>query len=82
MAEVYLNDGGSIQVNLENLEDYLFENEDQIETRHHEVQRKPILEELTPDQIRAGTKTAMTHAQRQAFLINSELGKKLGFDTW
>lgn len=32
---------------------------------------------LTPDEIKAGTKVVMTHAQRQAFLKNSRLGQVL-----
>lgn len=37
---------------------------------------------LTPDQIRAGTNVIMTHAERQAFWKNSEIGRLLGFDRW
>lgn len=34
---------------------------------------------LTPEQIMVGSKTkVMTHQERQAYLKNSELGKKLG----
>ena len=37
---------------------------------------------LTPNQVRAGAKTVMTHKERQAFLKNSEIGKLLGFSHW
>ena len=37
---------------------------------------------LTPDEIRAGTKVVMTHAERQAFLKNSRLGQLLGVEHW
>lgn len=33
---------------------------------------------LTRDQVRAGAKEIMTHAERQAFLQNSHLGHLLG----
>lgn len=37
---------------------------------------------LTPDEVRAGTKVVMTHAERQAFLKNSRLGQLLGVEHW
>lgn len=37
---------------------------------------------LTPEQVRVGTNAIMTHAERQAFWRNSEVGKLLGFDRW
>ncbi|WP_335210606.1 Imm1 family immunity protein [Nostoc sp.] len=37
---------------------------------------------MTPEQIRVGTNTIMTYAERQAFWKNSEIGKLLGFDRW
>jgi hypothetical protein len=37
---------------------------------------------LTPEQIQVGTNVIMTHAQRQTFWKNSEIGKLLGFDRW
>lgn len=39
-------------------------------------------QELTPEQVRAGTKTMMSHAERQAFWQNSRLGQLLGFSRW
>lgn len=36
MPNVYLKDGRTVQVSIEELEDYLYENEDKIETRHVE----------------------------------------------
>jgi len=37
---------------------------------------------LTPEQIQVGTNVIMSHAQRQTFWKNSEIGKLLGFDRW
>lgn len=37
---------------------------------------------LTPDEVRAGTKVVMTHAERQVFLKNSRLGQLLGVERW
>lgn len=37
---------------------------------------------LTPEQVRVGTNAIVTHAERQAFWRNSEVGKLLGFDRW
>lgn len=37
---------------------------------------------LTPDEVLAGTKVVMTHAERQAFLKNSRLGQLLGVEHW
>ncbi|MGA9381604.1 MAG: hypothetical protein WBV73_22820 [Phormidium sp.] len=37
---------------------------------------------LTPEQVRVGTNAIVTHAERQAFWKNSEVGKLLGFDRW
>jgi hypothetical protein len=34
---------------------------------------------LKPEQIKAGSKQIMTHAERQKFLANSELGRWIGF---
>ncbi len=44
MTTVYLKGGKNIQVPLEELEDYLENNRDQIETRYHKVGRPRILE--------------------------------------
>lgn len=40
------------------------------------------LHPLTPEQVRVGTNKIMTHAERQAFWKNSDVGKQLGFDKW
>lgn len=40
------------------------------------------LHPLTPEQVRVGTNKIMTHAERQAFWKNSDIGKQLGFDEW
>lgn len=37
---------------------------------------------LTPDEVRAGTKVVMTHAERQAILKSSRLGRLLGVEHW
>lgn len=37
---------------------------------------------LTSEQVRVGTNVLMSHAERQAFWKNSEVGKLLGFDRW
>lgn len=42
MPSVYLKDGGTVQVSLENLEDYLYENQEQIETRKKATRRPPV----------------------------------------
>lgn len=36
MPNVYLKDGRTVQVSIEELEDYLYENEDHLEIRHVE----------------------------------------------
>lgn len=46
MATVYLKDGKTVQVSLENLEDYLYENHDRIETRK-KVLRRPYVDSST-----------------------------------
>lgn len=76
MVKVYLKDGSTVEVSLENLEDYLYENADKIESHFRQTLRPP----LTPKQVQAGTNTVMTHKERQEFLKNSEIGKKLGLD--
>ncbi len=43
MATVYLKDGKTVQVSLEDLEDYLYENQDRIETRK-KVLRRPYVD--------------------------------------
>ena len=45
MATVYLKGGKNIEVPLEELEDYLYNNADKIETRYHEVGRPELTEE-------------------------------------
>lgn len=36
----------------------------------------------TPEKVRAGTKAVMTHAERQVFLKNSQIGQLLSVDRW
>lgn len=45
MATVYLKGGKNIEVPLEELEDYLYDNADSIETRYHKVGRPEVTEE-------------------------------------
>ena len=47
MATVYLKGGKSIEVPLEELEDYLYNNADKIETRHIQRRRPPTKEAFT-----------------------------------
>ncbi|MEA5510442.1 hypothetical protein VB715_11760 [Crocosphaera sp. UHCC 0190] len=42
MPTVYLKDGTTVQVRLEDLEDYLYDNQDQIETRPRKLRRPPV----------------------------------------
>ncbi|GEM_PF-3122755 len=42
MPTVYLKGGETVQVSLENLEDYLYENHDRIETRKKKLLRPPV----------------------------------------
>lgn len=42
MPTVYLKGGETVQVSLENLEDYLYENSDRIETRTKKLRRPPV----------------------------------------
>ncbi|WP_341528082.1 hypothetical protein WKK05_01635 [Nostoc sp. UHCC 0302] len=42
MPTVYLKGGDSVQVSLENLEDYLNENQERIEIRRKKLRRPPI----------------------------------------
>jgi hypothetical protein len=44
MANVYMKGGGTVQVPIESLEDYLYENADKIESRHHKVRRARVTE--------------------------------------
>ena len=44
MANVYLKGGGEAQVPVDALEDYLYENADKIESRHHPVRRRRMIE--------------------------------------
>jgi hypothetical protein len=45
MANVYLKDGGTVQVPIESLENYLYDNADKIESRHHKVRRSRVTEQ-------------------------------------
>lgn len=47
MATVYLKGGKNIEVPLEELADYLYNNADKIETRHREVKRPRIKSSTT-----------------------------------
>jgi hypothetical protein len=45
MPNVYLKDGGTVQVSLEDLGEYLFENQERIATRR-KVLPRPLIENL------------------------------------
>lgn len=47
MATVYLQGGKTIEVPLEELEDYLYKNADKIETRRKQLRRPPTPEAFT-----------------------------------
>jgi hypothetical protein len=47
-ANVYLKDGGTAEVPIEALEDYLHDNADKIESRHHTTRRARQKETLVP----------------------------------
>ncbi|MDJ0598608.1 MAG: hypothetical protein QNJ37_07185 [Crocosphaera sp.] len=47
MPTVYLKDGTNIEVSLEDLEDYLYDNHDQIETRPRKLRRPPVDNSIT-----------------------------------
>ncbi len=50
MPTVYLKGGETAQVSLENLEDYLYENAERIETSRKQTKRPPLLDSATaPD---------------------------------
>lgn len=42
MPTVYLKGGGTVEVSLKDLEDYLHENRDRIETRRKKLLRPPV----------------------------------------
>ncbi len=42
MPTVYLKGGKTVRVRLEDLEDFLYENRDRIETRHKKLRRYPV----------------------------------------
>lgn len=42
MPTVYLKGGETVQVSLEDLENFLYENQDRIETRRKKARRPPI----------------------------------------
>ena len=42
MPTVYLKDGKTVQVRLEDLEEYLYANQDRIETRRKKLRRPPV----------------------------------------
>jgi hypothetical protein len=42
MPTVYLKSAETVQVSLEDLEDYLYENQDRIETRRKKLRRLPV----------------------------------------
>lgn len=42
MPTVYLKGGETVQVRLEDLEDYLYNNSDRIETRKKKLRRPPV----------------------------------------
>ncbi|MBC6421793.1 MAG: hypothetical protein GDA43_12420 [Hormoscilla sp. SP5CHS1] len=42
MPTVYLKGGKTVEVSLENLEAYLYENSDRIETRKKKLRRQPL----------------------------------------
>ena len=46
MATVYIKGGKDVQIPIEELEDYLHNNTDKIETRHREVRRKMLADSL------------------------------------
>ena len=48
MANVYLKGGGEVQVPVDALEDYLYENADKIESRHHPVRGPRRRENAVP----------------------------------
>lgn len=47
MPTVYLRGGETVQVSLENLEDYLYENAERIETRRKQTKRPPVDSAIT-----------------------------------
>lgn len=48
MPNVYLKGGGTVEVSLEELENYLYENADKIESRRKKLQRPMIGKFETP----------------------------------
>lgn len=42
MPTVYLKNGETVQVSLENLEDYLYENQENIQIRPKKLRRPPV----------------------------------------
>ncbi len=46
MPTVYLKGGDTVQVSLEELEDYLYQNQERIETRRKQV-RRPVVDSST-----------------------------------
>jgi hypothetical protein len=48
MANVYMKGGGTVQVPIDSLEDYLYENADKIESRHHQVRGPRRRENAVP----------------------------------
>jgi hypothetical protein len=48
MPTVYLKGGETVQVSLEDLETFLYENQERIETRRKKVRRPPIDTATTP----------------------------------
>jgi len=42
MPTVYLKSGETVQVSLENLEDYLYDNQEQIQPRRKKLRRPPV----------------------------------------
>lgn len=55
MPTVYLKGGETVQVSLENLEDYLYENAERIETRRKQLRRSPIDSAMTSDSVPTST---------------------------
>ena len=47
MPTVYLKGGETVQVSLEDLEDYLYDNAERIETRRKQTKRPPLLDSAT-----------------------------------
>ncbi|GAC1463924.1 MAG: hypothetical protein NVS2B14_06050 [Chamaesiphon sp.] len=81
MAIAKLKSGETIELPFDEMLDFVAEHSELIEKQKSDFPLPPR-RQLTPEQVRVGTKQVITHAERQAFLRKSELGKLLGCDRW